>query len=353
MIGNVPQRSTEVIQFELNDQQANFLDCAARQVGAMGGPDVAGSAKTSIFHAQALMRLMGRPQRDLLELFSNGKVAAIEFTGMREPEQDPAPKFLPPVDIICNEPTTLYLSSRSQILLSLVNYRSFAFDIDNESKQIRIVGNFKGGGAVGLPSETGSVTAELSSHSGLELGPHTEPPYNCSLNAENGHSPAPSALILTARWTPSQEPTKLIPVRNVIAKLNGLEALALSSKSFCFSRSECFVKDDSEDMLEHSIIQFDPRGDFTLRYNSYRYSVHEKASQLARQAYWSLKDLLNQADCYEFVLQPTSALLINNSQALHARDTIKDNRRLLIRLFGYSPDTQPLILQQDPLIVRG
>ncbi len=40
MIGNVPQRSTEVIQFELNDQQANFLDCAARQVGAMGGPDV-------------------------------------------------------------------------------------------------------------------------------------------------------------------------------------------------------------------------------------------------------------------------------------------------------------------------
>lgn len=140
MIGNVPQRSTEVIQFELNDQQANFLDCAARQVGAMGGPDVAGSAKTSIFHAQALMRLMGRPQRDLLELFSNGKAAAIEFTGMREPEQDPAPKFLPPIDIICNEPTTLYLSSRSQILLSLVNYRSFAFDIDNESKQIRIVG---------------------------------------------------------------------------------------------------------------------------------------------------------------------------------------------------------------------
>lgn len=90
-----------------------------------------------------------------------------------------------------------------------------------------------------------------------------------------------------------------------------------------------------------------------MRYNSYRYSVHEKASQLARQAYWSLKELLNQADCYEFVLQPTSALLINNSQALHARDTIKDNRRLLIRLFGYSPDARPLILQQDPLIVRG
>ncbi len=60
------------------------------------------------------------------------------------------------------------------------------------------------------------------------------------------HSPAPSALILSARWNPLQEPTKLIPVRNAISNLNGLEALALSSKSFCFTRSDCFVKDESQ-----------------------------------------------------------------------------------------------------------
>ena len=38
---------------------------------------------------------------------------------------------------------------------------------------------------------------------------------------------------------------------------------------------------------------------------------------------------------------------------LHSRDTILDNRRLLVRLFAYAPHTEPLVLQSDPLVVRG
>ncbi len=65
------------------------------------------------------------------------------------------------------------------------------------------------------------------------------------------------------------------------------------------------------------------------------------------------KKKLDNAQPLAFVLQPDSALLINNSRALHGRDRVQDNRRLLIRQFGYSPFAEPLVLVEDPLLVRG
>lgn len=244
MIGTQSRRSPEIINFQFTEQQARLLDSGSRQTAAIGGPDVAGAADMSAHHAKVLKHSMNTQQRDMLEVFSCGKAAAIEFTAMLTPCFAPVPERLAPIDIINTEPATLYLASRSQILLSLVNYRSFAFDIDNGSMQVRLVGNFKGGGKNLLPDELDHHHVELSSHSGLLLGPHTEPPYNCSINAESGHSPAPSALILTARLNPLQEPTRLIPVCNAVAKLNGLEALALSSKSFatCLSLTKAPVE---------------------------------------------------------------------------------------------------------------
>lgn len=307
----------------------------------------------SVRHAKVLKHSMDTQQLDMLETFSYGKTAAIEFGAMQPPSCDPAPELLATMETIVADPITIYLASRNQILLNLVGYRSFSFDIDNDGMQVRLVGNFKGGGKNLLPHELKHHEAELSSHAGVELGPHTEPPYNCSIESDGEHSPAPSALILTARWNPLQEPTRLIPVRSVVAQLTGIEALALSSKSFCFTRSDCFVKDGSGEMVKNSILQFDPRGEFCLRYSSYRYSLHDEASQSTRLAYHSLQRLLNEAKSFDFQLHPGSALLINNCQTLHAREIVKDNRRLLIRLFGYSADAQPLILQQDPLVVRG
>lgn len=279
MTGNQSRRSPEIISFPFTEEQARLLDSGSREAAASGGPDIAETAKTSAHHARVLMVSMSPRQRDMLEMFTYGRAAAIEFTAMQIPCIDPAPEHLAPMDIISTELVTLYLASRNQILLNLVDYRSFAFDIDNGGKQVRLVGNFKGGGQNLLSDELDHHEAELSSHSGLMLGPHTEPPYNCSINSESGHSPAPSALILTGRWNPLKEPTSLIPVRDAVAKLNGLEALALSSKSFCFTRSDCFVKDDSQQTVENSILQFDPRGEFTLRFSSYRYSLHNEASR--------------------------------------------------------------------------
>lgn len=53
------------------------------------------------------------------------------------------------------------------------------------------------------------------------------------------------------------------------------------------------------------------------------------------------------------MLTPCSAVLINNYRALHCRDIVRDNRRLLIRLFGYSRFVTPIVLSEDPLIVKG
>ncbi|MFF7063499.1 hypothetical protein [Pseudomonas sp. NPDC008258] len=343
----------EILHLKFSKLQARILDHGSRQTADIGGPDAAGAAALSACQAKILKSSLTDAQIELLEIFASGKIAALEFSGMEIPSTDPIPKYLADIHVLNAEPVTVYMASRNQILLSLAGYRSFAFDIDNGGMQVRLVGNFKGGGERLLPNEFDHHQAELSSHAGVQLGPHTEPPYNCSVQSEGERSPAPSALILSARWNPLREPTKLIPVRNAISKLNGLEALALSSKSFCFTRSDCFVKDESQVMIANSILQFDPKGDFTLRYSSYRHSLHNEASHSTGRAYETLKGLLDNEQPCNFLPRPDAAILINNNQALHARDIVKDNRRLLVRLFGYSPDAQPVILQEDPLIVRG
>lgn len=353
MTGSYCEAPPEVLKFRFSEEQACLLDEVSLQVAIVGGPDSAGAAATCTKYAMCLKHSIDTAQLAILNAFASSQISAIEFTGMRLPTFDPVPEQLADMDELLEDSIVLYLASRNQVLLSLVGYRSFAFDIDNDGMQVRLVGNFKGGGTTPLVNEGVNHKAELSSHAGVGLGPHTEPPYNCSVLSEAGHSPAPSALILTARWNPLHEPTRLIPVRKVIAKLNGLEALALSSRSFCFTRSDCFIKDEGQAPGANSILQFDKHGDFTLRYSSYRYSPHDEASDSARHAYHSLQHLLEQAKTYAFVLHPDSALLINNNQTLHAREVIKDNRRLLVRLFAYSPDAQPLVLQEDPLVVRG
>ncbi|WP_025754609.1 MULTISPECIES: hypothetical protein [unclassified Pseudomonas] len=353
MTGVNTKATPEVLRLTFSKLQAGILDNGSQQTAAIGGPDAAGAAAMSSYQAQVLKRSLNVEQLDLLKMFASGKAAALEFAAMLPPLFDPVPESLANIDAMNDDPVIIYMASRNQILLSLVDYRSFAFDIDNCGMQVRLVGNFKGGGKWLLRNESKHHQAEMSSHAGVELGPHTEPPYNCSIQCEGDHSPAPSALILSARWNPLREPTKLILVRNAFSKLNGLEALALSSKSFCFTRSDCFVKDENRPIIANSILQYDPKGDFTIRYSSYRHSLHNEASPSTRQAYQSLQGLLNEEQPYDFLPGPDSALLINNNQALHAREIVKDNRRLLVRLFGYSPDAQPVMLQQDPLIVRG
>lgn len=139
----------------------------------------------------------------------------------------------------------------------------------------------------------------------------------------------------------------------IIERLGGLHALALTSCSFDFTRSECFVSGQGQAGNAVSILQFDANGGFSLRYNAYRFSLNDHASQAAERALDAFQALLMQAQPLPFVLQADKALLINNCRALHGRDTVMDNRRLLVRLFGYSPFARPLIIRDDPLLVRG
>ncbi|MCY1402674.1 hypothetical protein D9M71_178280 [compost metagenome] len=158
---------------------------------------------------------------------------------------------------------------------------------------------------------------------------------------------------MTARWNPAKEPTFVFPMREVLERIGSLATLALTSPSFNFTRSECFVDGLGESGTNTSILQFDANGGFAIRYNAYRFSLSDNASLPAIEAFNSLQEQLNRTDGKAFELQPHRALVINNCRALHGRDFIKDNRRLLIRLFGYSPFASPIVLQEDPLLVQG
>ncbi len=346
-------QDSEVAYLEFTQDQADALFVASQSLARLGGPEVFGAAGKARQCAEALTRSLDAQQQATLRRFADGTLSALMYRGMSCSEHDPIPEDLPELQGLEHDPRCIYLASRNQILLELVRYRAFAFDIDNEGKQVRLVGNFKGGGSQPRPQESRDTRVELSSHAGLRLGPHTEAPYNCSVIARDDHSPAPSALILTARWNPANEPTHVIPMREVIEGLGSLHALALTSASFDFTRSDCFVAGSGEPEQATAMLQFDANGGFALRYNSYRFSLNDQASDLAAQAFDAFQQRVAETRPRPFVLQPDTALVINNNRALHGRDIVQDNRRLLVRLFGYSPFAQPRVITPDPLLVRG
>jgi len=343
---------SEVAHLEFNQEQSQAIAVASQAVAVSGGPETAGAALQARVFAEQLEKTLGDHQREMLQRFNEGRLSALMYRQMPCPD-DPIPEQLPGISDLAHSASCLYLASRNQLLLELARHRSFAFDIDNEGKQVRLVGNFKGGGCVPRPDEPPCADVETSSHAGLRLGPHTEAPYNCSTTARDGHSPAPSALILTARWNPAAEPTYVFPLQHIIERLGSLQVLALTSESFDFTRSDCFADGHAGAGKSVSLLQFEANGGFSIRYNSYRFSLNDRACSAVAHAFDTFQKALNSAQPLTFVLQPDTALLINNSRALHGRDIVQDNRRLLVRQFGYSPFAEPLVLAEDPLLVRG
>lgn len=343
---------SEVDYLDFNSEQSRAIASASQAIAASGGPEAKGVATQARLLADQLEKSLSENQRSILQRFSEGHLSALMYRQMPCPD-DPLPERLPDIFALVQSPRCQYLASRNQLLLELARHRCFAFDIDNEGKQVRLVGNFKGGGCHPRLDEDPCAEVETSSHAGLRLGPHTEAPYNCSTVACNAHSPAPSALILTACWNPAEERTYVFPVRGIIERMDGLDVLALTSASFDFTRSDCFAHGHGNAGEAISMLQFEANGGFSLRYNSYRFSLNDRASNAASHAFDIFQKTLNAAQPLAFVLQPDSALLINNSRALHGRDRVQDNRRLLVRQFGYSPFAKPLVLAEDPLLVRG
>lgn len=344
--------SNDVATLTFDALQAERLEVAAIDIAGIGGPQASGARDRANQAAQQIAGTLTGEQRNLVSHYAAGRMSLLIVNGMMDGTDGDIPEALPDLSVLQSELHCLRLASRSQILLSLVEHRAFALDLDN-CELVRLVGNFKGGGKVKLEVEKGDAPVERSSHSGVALGAHTEPPYYCSIKSLGSHSPSPSTLILTARWNPKSEPTSIIPMNSVIERIGAHNALALTAKEFNFARTESFAAGKGEDGAGVSILDIDDDGTFVVRYNAYRFSASDAAPASAKQAFETLKEEVSRAEVVRVGLQPDTAILINNSKALHSRDEVEDNRRLLIRMFGYSRDAREIVLSDDPLLVQG
>lgn len=341
----------EIRTFKFDPQQAHLLHRFSEDIAAIGGPQASGARMKAALAATELKLSFSMEQHEVIKIYSDGLMSLLVFEGLQTITDSTLPQELPALSILESRWDILCLAARNQILLKLVDHRTFAYDIDNEGKLVRLVANFKGGGLEKVHAEPEKI--ELSSHSGLSLGPHTEAPYWCAVKAENGHSPSPSALILSSLWNPCLEPTSVIPLPPVLDKLGVTNSLALTSRSFNFTRSDSFVSGKGEDGKSVSILDFNEKLGFTTRFNSYRFSVDENASFFAKKAYQEFCQAVGEAVPYQHALTQNSAIVINNNRALHCRDIVKDNRRLLVRLFGLSKFSEPIVISEDPLLLRG
>ncbi|MHC8322866.1 hypothetical protein ACYZT4_19615 [Pseudomonas sp. GB2N2] len=344
-------REQEIRTFNFDSRQSALLHTFTEELAAIGGPQASGAKPIASRAATVLNLSFSKDQCELLGAYSDGLVCALIFEGLQKITDASPPDEQ--VDLLSLETRydVLCLGSRNQILLSLVDNSAFAYDMDNEGKLIRLVANFKGGGLIKINSEP--EIKELSSHSGLALGPHTEAPYWCAVNAKNGHSPSPSSLILSALWNPSLEPTRVIPLPPILEKIGFTHCLALTTNNFQFTRSDSFVSGKGEGGRNVSILEFDDKVGFAARFNSYRFSVKDNVSPFIKAAYDALCDGVGKAKPAEYTLTQESAMVINNIRALHCRDVIKDNKRVLVRIFGLSKFSRPIVLSEDPLLLQG
>lgn len=343
--------NSEISTLSLTTQQAKLLDNFSKLITTSGGPQSENAQPLAAHAATELKLHFDEDQRALTQQYVNGEKSALIIEGLANFDTTPPPIQIAPIHELEQHPLVLYLGARNQILLKILDHRAFAYDIDNHGKLIRLVGNFKGGGKERLVDEPRKI--EISSHSGLSLGPHTEAPYWCAAQAQDGHSPSPSALILTAMWNPKHEPTNLIPLPQILERIGATNTLCLASRNFNFTRSDSFNCGQGEDGTGVSIVEFDPHFGFTARFNSYRFSVSEDAPALVKRAYGEFCRAVSAAAPFQYSLSQDSAIVINNTRALHCRDIVRDNRRLLVRVFGYSKFARAIAINENPLIVQG
>lgn len=341
----------EIRTFSFDSRQSTVLHRLAEELATIGGPQAPGAKSKASLAATELKRSFSKDQCVLLDAYSDGLVCVLIFEGLQAFADTNPPDELPDLTSLENRYDVLCLAARNQILLKLVDNTAFAYDMDNEGKLVRLVANFKGGGLIKIDAEP--KIKELSSHSGLALGPHTEAPYWCAVNAKDGHSPSPSSLILSALWNPSLEPTRVIPLPPILEKMGFTQCLALTTGNFRFTRSDSFVSGKGEDGRNVSILEFDDKVGFAARFNSYRFSVNENASTFVKQAYTTLCQGVDEATPTEYTLTQESAMVINNTRGLHCRDVIKDNRRALVRIFGLSKFSSPIVISDDPSLLQG
>lgn len=340
----------------LSSKIADIIQQEAVQIALNGGVQAVGAREKAKQAAEKISVLLDLEQQKEIKQFINKESCLIVFTGLHNKNIDGSdivpPEHLSSLEVLENDIECIKLAATNQILLELVNQFAFAYDIDNYGKIMRLVGNFKGGGVNKLNNEK-AENVDKSYHSGIALSAHTEAPYHCVSSIYDGHSPAPSSLILTARWNPLSEPTTVIPVAPILNKLDFEEVLALSTSNFDFTRSETFTEGKGTGGEKVSILEIDKNGRVGMKYNSYRFTANRNAPDFVKKSLEKFVDLIKEAHQEKINLQPDTSVIINNTTALHCRDIIQDNRRLLVRLFGYRDDIEYISLRNDPPLVRG
>ncbi|WP_202802740.1 hypothetical protein [Bartonella rattaustraliani] len=131
------------------------------------------------------------------------------------------------------------------------------------------------------------------------------------------------------------------------------EIFALTTPSFDFTRSETFTDGKGSGGSKTPILKINKHGIYGVKYNSYRFTVNDQASDFIKASFSKFERIVVNSKPFKINLNYNSTLIINNTRATHCRDIVKDNRRLLIRLFGYRDDIDYIEIQKEPLIVKG
>ncbi len=334
----------------LRPWQAAYLHDQAVQLSLAGGPQSTGVKERAEACARRLRGLLEPTQCATIDRYAINRITVLVVEGMREVAEDLAPER-PALDDLKRDPHCLVLASRNQILLHLVGNRAFAYDLDG-NEMVQIVGDFQGGGPATSDDEPVRDTVEMSVPSDLALDASTEPPYDCSFHATEGHSPAPSTLILTARWNPLHEPTVIIPIAQVLRDLGEPAVHALTQQHYRFTRPSSDVGGE-DDRVGVSILDFNNHGDYAVRFSAYRFSACDGAPESAHRAIEALNAGLASAAQIRVTLDPSKAILINNTKALQCSDVVEDRRRILVGLFGYNRFSTGLVQSTDPMIVKA
>ena len=333
-------------------EQASLLHVLSKKITLSGGPDsnsVNSEIDTEIIEFKNMLTVS---QNTIIEKYKNQEIPALAFENMEEFSKEISNEKELKKEILENSYDIQYLGSRSQILLKLIEQKAFAYDIDNKAKIVRTVANFNGGGQNKISKELSKV--ELSSHSGIPLGPHTEAPYNCTFKSKDGLSPSPSSLIISAKYNPGLEPTFVIPILPILERIGIENTLALSLNYFTFTQSDSFTNVENRcEKKKVSILDFNEEEGFSVRYNSYRFSITNDAPLRVKRAYELFCKEVDKNQPEEYVVTNKSAIIINNYRALHSRNVIKHNGRVLVRLFGISNKIEYTMLSNNPLIIKG
>lgn len=340
-----PLPRQEVCQLHFDAQQARLLHGFSEAIAVIGGPRASGARMAASQAATELAVCLSGAQMDLIGRYAAGLLSMLVFKGLNKVTRMGPPATLPPLPALEQRHDILCLASRNQILLKLVDHLPFACDIATGEKLVHIVAHCESGGLGTRPRELGKMGPGFPSN--WPSPPHTEAPYECAVHAKTGAAPFPTASILSALWNPSLEATSVIPLPPILDKLGIADRSALGERNIDRLGGDPRIGgacQDEQDERGVSIPEHDTRPGFAVRFDARHFPSEERGSAPVNEALAAFR----QGVPVQHILTQESAIIVNTDRALLCDDIVKDNRRLLVRLFGHSSGARPSLISATP-----